>query len=194
MKRRQKVARWFKLTLLEVMILLSGWFAKAAQWLFAKSFKWAFEWDVLDGEDTEVAENPVAEPPAPPEPKALPPPAPPQTLTNLMPPVPPQAAVNIEQHAFNDESGKPVPMNFDPLPDYVVFEAMFNRKFGKNGTCKMNVMGKPSTFTCQDLFKLMQRIEALGEQANPLLRALYGTVMSVIIKRHGENFNNKAMN
>ena len=100
---------------------------------------------------------------------------------------------------FRGKDGNPIPPFFDPwpeyepLPEYVVFEAMFAKKYGKYGRCVMVVMGQPRSFSCKELYHLLDAISK-DKEAHPTLRALYDTVMSVIIKRHGQSVDIKTLN
>jgi len=106
---------------------------------------------------------------------------------------------------FRGEDGNPIQPYFDPLPEYdslpeydplpeyVVFEAMFAKKYGKYGRCVMVVMGQPRSFSCKELYHLLDAISK-DKEAHPTLRALYDTVMSVIIKRHGQPVDTKTLN
>lgn len=71
-----------------------------------------------------------------------------------------------EVNPFTDGNG-PVPMCMDPLPDFVVFEAMFNKKYGKHGRCTLNINGMVHPYSALELFTLLTKIEAEGEKASP---------------------------
>jgi len=87
-----------------------------------------------------------------------------------------------------------IPMCMDPLPNFVVFEAMFNKKYGHNGRCPLTVMNTAHAYSALELYTLLSRIESDGEKAGPVYNALYGTVYSVIINQHGKKLEPKELN
>lgn len=105
----------------------------------------------------------------------------------------PGAKSKEESPTFRGEDGNIIPPCYDPLPEYVVFEALFNQKYGRHGKCPIVVMGKAHAYSCRELYDLLQKISE-QEDVSPALRGLYGTVMSVIVHRYGSKLDAKAMN
>ncbi len=100
---------------------------------------------------------------------------------------------NQEPPTFKGEDGDIIPPCYDPLPEYVVFEALFNQKYGRHGKCPIVVMGKAHIYSCRELYDLLKKISE-QENASPAMRGLYGTVMSVIVHRYGSKLDAKVMN
>ena len=97
-----------------------------------------------------------------------------------------------EMPVFRSEDGQIIPFCFDPLPEYSVFEALYASKYGKFNRCSVVVMGKMHVFTCSELYAFLQKI-AQDDKAPVQLRALYGSMVSMIVNRHGHVFDAKAV-
>lgn len=94
---------------------------------------------------------------------------------------------------FRGEDGEQIPMNLDPLPEFRIFEAMFARKYGKFGRMPMTISGQQKTFNVYEMYTLLQEISKRGEMT-PMMQAIYGSVMSVIMQAHGEKLDPKFLN
>lgn len=97
-----------------------------------------------------------------------------------------------ELPAFKADSGETLPLNFDPLPPYPVFEALFTAKYGRYGRCGAVLMGRPQMFGCRDLYTLLDKIQN-DKDAPPQMRAFYGSMMTVVVHRFGHKFEPKAV-
>lgn len=93
---------------------------------------------------------------------------------------------------FRDENGEQIPMNLEPLPEFRIFEAMFERKYGKFGRMPMNISGQPKTFNVYEMYTLLQEISK--REMTPMMQAIYGSVMSVVMQAHGEKLDPKFLN
>lgn len=206
----EQLRTWYLIYLVSKAVKQS----KRAQANFTRAFELAVKWKPGPGpENTPLlpvaaeavpleVENPVAAPPEPLKPsdrarlrrvkKAEDKPV--QAPTDIPLPIPPtQQMITPAVNPFSDGPNE-VPMCLDPLPEYVVFEAMFNKKYGRGNKCHMVVMGKPNAFAPFELYALMVSIQA-DKAPGPILVALYGTIYSLIMHQHGRVIENvKALN
>lgn len=118
------------------------------------------------------------------------------TVEHTMPE--PQVPMQLQQIAeelpiFRGDNGKPVSMCFEPVPDFVVFEALFKRKYGNGGVCTMILNGQPRMFSVHQLYSLLCKIQDDPNAPAPL-RALYGATMSVIVMREDEDIPKSQLN
>lgn len=118
--------------------------------------------------------KPIAKPQPPPEP------SPKKPEPELLP-------------AFFNGEGKAIPLSFEALPDELIFRTMFERKYGKNGTCPITVGGQTRTFSCEALYELLKQIKN-SEDPSPMFRGVYGSVMSVVMHAHGETIGDDKLN
>lgn len=94
---------------------------------------------------------------------------------------------------FRGENGDAIPLNMDPLPEFRIFEAMFDRKYGKFGRMPITISGTPRMYNVYEIFTLLEQISK-HEEPNPMMQAIYGSVMTVIMSAHGENIDPKHLN
>lgn len=94
---------------------------------------------------------------------------------------------------IKDSTGTAIPTCFDPLPEYRVFEALFNAKYGRGGKCPLAIMGKVSLLPCDDLYALLDKISK-DTDAPPMMKAVYGSVMSMVVMQHGKQMTAKTLN
>lgn len=83
------------------------------------------------------------------------------------------------------DDNEPVPMVFEELPEKKVFNAMFERKYGKNGFCPMDIGGNVKLLSANTVYTLLEKIRT-SEEATPTQLAMYGTLMAIIMHAHGE--------
>lgn len=107
-------------------------------------------------------------------------------------PPPLRSAEKPRKVSYTSASGEAIPLNFDPLPDYTVFEALFAARYGKFGRCMVVVMGRPHLFTGPELYNFLDKI-AKDKNAPQELRDFYGSMMSMIVHRHGHKFEQKGL-
>lgn len=105
--------------------------------------------------------------------------------------VPP--AVQAQLPVFRDHSGEELPFCFDPLPEYTIFEALFVARYGKFGKCPITIMGRPAIFSCSELYTLLDRIWK-DPNPTPHMQAFYGSIMSIVVMRHGRTVNAETAN
>jgi len=200
-----------RLMFLNACVYIAAKLTAAAQYIFSASVGLAMKWEAKEGKPTaavakvEVAKEepvPVAEKPSERHrrrrreranieaPKAA------EAPTEAAKPAPKdRQALAPEVNPFSAGGvDGPVPMCMDPLPTFVIFEAMFNKKYGRNGRCPLNVSGNAHAYTALELYTLLSRIQSDGEKAGPVYNALYGTCVSVILHQHGKQIQAKELN
>lgn len=74
----------------------------------------------------------------------------------------------------------------EPLPQYEVFAAMFERRYGKFGKMPISIQGEARLYDAQTLYVLLQKIAA-HKNPNAMMHAIYGSVLSVVMHGEGEN-------
>lgn len=206
---------YLRLKFLNVCVWIASKLTQTAQALFSVTLGLALQWDIKDEKPPAVVAEPVPEPVEPPErlstrhrrlrrekaaaealtaveevPETV------KVVEEVAPPLAKdRQALAPEVNPFSAGGVEgTIPMCMDPLPNFIVFEAMFNKKYGHNGRCPLTVMNTAHAYSALELYALLSRIEADGEKAGPVYNALYGTVYSVIIHQHGKKLEPKELN
>jgi hypothetical protein len=168
-------------------------------WLAAKLNSWAnkifhhaLNVTLDDQEESQSEANPPPTPP-PEEPVEEEKTNPRATLLLAPVPVPTTPEQLPAMPIFTGTDGKPIPPSFDELPSKEIFQAMFERKYGKWGQCPMSLGGQMRLFDCDTLYALLQEIRAHND-VSPMHVSVYGTVMAVIMHAYGEPVDSKALN
>lgn len=81
------------------------------------------------------------------------------------------------------------PVYTGPHPDFVVFKAMFERKFGKDGLCPVTINGAPREYNLTDLWNLVDKIHSTPNK-NELADAVYAAIMYTVLHAYGDKSDN----
>jgi len=114
---------------------------------------------------------------------------------DVPPELPPNILMMRKDPVIKDMNGKVIPTSNkdEELPAYQIFKAMFERKFGRFGLCPLQISGHMKDFNCDELYSFLYQIRYV-ERPEPTLSALYGAVIEVIIRGHGETLEAKSLN
>jgi len=87
---------------------------------------------------------------------------------------------------------EPIPPAFEELPSQEVFTSMFVRRMG-NDLLPLTISGKSMLFDSTELYRLLKDIRH-SKNTNVHHLSVYGTVMALIMRAHGEEPNTSALN
>lgn len=110
----------------------------------------------------------------------------------------PQKPSTLKPHAEDFDDDPPVVL--EPLPDEVVFKAMFERKFGKFGTCLLQISGQPRHFNSDELYEILTQIQERAKnndiktEEDEFLVQLYSVLLDIIVRGQGENLDQNSLN
>lgn len=94
---------------------------------------------------------------------------------------------------IRSEDGRAIPMCFEPLPEFVIFKALFDDQYGPHGRCPVAIGNRSAVLGCEELYSLLQSIQA-DPAPEPMLKALYGAMISVIVHRFNVTMTSKTLN
>lgn len=94
---------------------------------------------------------------------------------------------------IRSEDGRVIPLCYEPLPEFVIFKALFADQYGPHGRCPVSIGDRAAALGCEELYSLLQGIQA-DPAPSPMLKALYGAMISVIVHRFNVPMTSKTLN